>query len=663
MSSIRRWKPALLLLVGLLHFGAALFLTPAGHLSIDEVTYDLMARNVAAGRGVEIENGYRERPSPELAIASLVVARGRLVAMPPPLFPLLAFPFEATLGWRGAFVLNALAFCGTLVCTWRLARSLWDADVASNAALILGLATFLPDYAQAGWPHGVTTFLLTAAVLAAVGSAGSSLARKASDRSGVGEGRAHGVPWRGSAVAGLLLGLATGIRLDAIFLLPGLLLALLVLDRPVRRVAGLLVGLAPGLVALAGVNHVKFGTWSPFSYGVRTEGLVAGPGPYVGVAVVGAVALTILAAHLIARRSHRRATWTLTLLGIAALAVLGPARDLVVSGVRGFAQLAVDLRLRPLGIAEPVLERSASGALLYVGGLKKALVQSCPFLVLSPVALALGLRRGDRRPLLVLLPTVGFFGVYSAFAWHGGMALNLRYWTPLLPPLALLVAVAARELELERRPVVSLLGALGSVALLGPLLRFDGDDPASLEPWLLSVPLVLALLLAGAAVPARKMEPLRAAGALFLGGALAWGCLTTYLYDLPWSARQRASTVRMTSRVGGSVPDRALLVSPFVVGLGDLAGRGGRVVADPTRDGFADAASLVRDHLGRGRPVFGLMPEDAWRRWLGSPEAVELERIVIWARGSAVLGRVETAASAGRPQPPEPARADVTGGG
>ncbi|MEZ5332955.1 MAG: hypothetical protein R2991_13105 [Thermoanaerobaculia bacterium] len=655
MTSIRHWKLALLLLLGLLHLGAALFVTPAGHLSIDEVTYDLMCRNLAAGRGVEIANGDRERPSPELAIASLVVARGRLVAMPPPLFPLLVYPGWTVLGWRGAFVLNALAFCGTLACTWLLARALWDAEVASNATLVLGLATFLPDYAQAGWPHALTTFLLTAALLVAFGTKGPRRRRG-------GDGDGDRMPLRRSLVAGLLLGLATGVRLDAVFLLPGLLLGFCLLERPVRRIVALLVGLAPGLAALAWVNHLKFGSWSPFTYGATTGGLVAGPGPYLGVAVIGTVTLGIVAMWLRVDPGHRRAAWALTLAGGIALVAVAPSRDLLASCATGFAQLVVDLRLRPLGIVEPVLERTASGALLYAGGLKKAMLQSCPFLILVPAAL-IGLRKGDRRPLVALLPTAGFVGVYSAFAWHGGMSLNLRYWTPALPLLALLVAVAMRELGLERRLVAPLLGALGCAALLGPVLRLDSVGPAALEPWLLSAPLCLALLLAATALGARRLDALRAACALLLGAALTWGALTTHLYDLLWSARQRASTVRMAAEIGRAVPAGSLLVSPFVVGLGSLAGRGGRVVADPTRDGFEDAVRLARDHLARGRPVLGLMDETMWRRWLGTPEAAGLERTRLWARGGVVLGRVESAGSRDRSQSPAAAATGVSGGG
>jgi hypothetical protein len=322
------------------------------------------------------------------------------------------------------------------------------------------------------------------------------------------------------------------------------------------------------------------------------------------------------------------------------------SRAVLASTGGGLAQLVVDLRLRPLDLPEPVLERTASGAMLYVGGLKKSLLQSCPFLVLALAPLWIDLRRGDRRPLLLLLPALGFLGVYSAFAWHGGMALNLRYWTPALPLLAILVAVAIERLGASRRAGALALGGLGAAVPLGAVLLVGASAPEVVEPWLLTAPLVLAAGLL-AAVWADRSRIARPALAFLAGASLAWGGVVTHLYDLPWSARQRASTVEMRATLEPLVPEGALLLTPYVVGAGSLAGDRGRIVADPTRDAFEDAPALVRRHLAAGRPVLGLLPAAAWAQWGARPDTRGLATVPLWAGGSAVLARIVPEATVG----------------
>ena len=78
---------------------------------------------------------------------------------------------------------------------------------------------------------------------------------------------------------------------------------------------------------------------------------------------------------------------------------------------------------------------------------QEALLQSCPWLPIVLVPLFLG-RRDDanRRALLLLflVPAV-VIPIYAFFAWHGELALNLRYFLPTLPFLSLLAADAIRR--------------------------------------------------------------------------------------------------------------------------------------------------------------------------------------------------------------------------
>lgn len=627
---------AVLVLVVAAHLVAALWLTPAGYLGIDEVTYDLMLENAAAGRLLEVWNGYEERPSRELAIASLVVAEERLVAMPPPFYAAVTLPFYKLLGWRGAFLLSSLAFAATLAVCWLLAAELHDRAVAWTASLVLALATFLPGYAQAGWPHALSTLLVTGAVLAALRAAR----------------RERPTAW--ALLAGALCALATGIRLDGIFVFPALLFVT-ALRRPLcwRPPAAVAAGLAPGLLVLGALNERKFGTFSVFTYGVDA-GYVAGTGGYLPLAVLGVLVLALAWAFAAEEeaRWRRPALGTILALIAAGLLLVGAGRQLIASTWRGFLELVVDLRFLPGDVVQSAQTRTPTGAVVYGGGLKKALLQSCPYLPAAIAGLWTGLRSRRRELWVLLVPVLAYLGVYMAFAWHGGLAVNLRYWTVLLPFASILTAVSLRRL----RPAPSR-AALVAAAVAGaaPLAVFLLSSPplAAAEPVLLSTPLWLAgalvvVTLAWCAAGARAgAVASRAAVALAVAG-MGWAATVTHLYDLPWEAGQRTAALEAREAVAELLPRDSLLVTPFVVALrGAAKGRAVRI-ADPTLDGYADFAPLVRFHLAAGRPVLAALRDEIWwqLRELRVLEGLTVEPL--WHGDGIVLARLSLAGAAAR---------------
>lgn len=618
----------MLVAVVVAHLAAALWLSPAGYLGIDEVTYDLMLENAAHGRLLEVWNGYEEMPSRELAIASLVIARGRLVAMPPPFYSLVAAPFYRLLGWRGAFVMNVLAFAGTLAVCWALAMRIYGRQVAWLSALVLALASFLPGYAQAGWPHAMSTLLVSVAVLTAL---------VASRRSRGG--------WVAALASGALCSLAVGMRLDGIFVLPALLF-IVTLTHPIRwRLAGLvLLGAAPGLVALALLNAAKFGSFSPFTYGAPV-GYVSGVGTYLPVATLGAAVLMLL--RLIADDAEGRwRRWAIAA-GVASLAIsiafVGPWRQVLAGAWDGFLQLVVDLRFLPADVVQSAQTRMSDGAVVYAGGLKKALLQSCPYLPVALVAVCAGVRRRHQGLWVLLIPLLSYLGVYVAFAWHGGLAVNMRYWTVLLPFAAILTAAALREMV--PRPEPALLGVAAAIAGLSLALFLLSDPSIEMaEPVLLTTPLWLAGLVLALSVPfcaaGARARLLGRAAALASAAALAWGAVVTHVYDLPWQGRQRAAALQARDAVGELLPRDSLLVTPFVVALrGAAKGRHVRI-ADPTLDGYAGLSILVRYHLAAGRPVTAALRDGIWEQLA---DAGTLDGLVVeplWRKGDIVLARL-----------------------
>ena len=245
-----------------------------------------MAKNFAARGDLEIDNGYRDFGSPELLLASVEANGGRIVAVPPPIFPILAYPFYRLAGWSGVFWLSTLALAGVVLLTfWSARELLGDEDVAFDATLILALATYLWPYSQAAWPHALTTLLVLASFALAL----------ATDRDGE-----AAVPIR-AAGAGLVLGLATGVRVDAFFALPAILYGASVRSRSrLRSVVGVLVGLTPVLIGLTLANLSKFGVMSPFAYTSTPRGTMA-----VRSYLVPAAILALLAGFTLMSRARR----------------------------------------------------------------------------------------------------------------------------------------------------------------------------------------------------------------------------------------------------------------------------------------------------------------------------------------------------------------------
>lgn len=272
-----RGKVLVLLAFVVVHVAVSVIFVAPGHLTIDEGVYDLMVRAFVATGGLGVWNGYEEFASPELVWPTVNVRDGVLVPQYPGVFALLAAPFYWLLGYRGLFLLSALAFAAALVLCFAIAQRLFrDPALSLNACLILALTTFAWEYSQAAWPHALSMLIVALAVYCAI------VALQASDS------RASMIA---ALAAGLTIGLGIGVRLDTVFALPAVVLPLRFVDpwRP-REALTACMGLLPGLAVLGAVNHVKFGIFSPFSYGAaHLGGGTASMTPYLPIVTAGLV--------------------------------------------------------------------------------------------------------------------------------------------------------------------------------------------------------------------------------------------------------------------------------------------------------------------------------------------------------------------------------------
>lgn len=603
----------LLLALFIAVLGVAALVEP-GPFSIDEVTYQLMVKSLTDGHGVKVWNGYEEYPSVELASTWVRPFQGSLYGQYPFLYMILAAPFQALLGFRGLFVLNALAY---VVATWlcfRLAMVLFEQRATARlAAALFAGATFALDYAVAAWPHALSTALVLATVVLA-----ARAWRHVAERRGS----------LAACAAGACLGVGIGVRLDVVLVLPVLLAAFTCAPvLPWRLLASGALGAALPLAGSALCNWLRWGVLSPASYGPavveQTSRLVLAAGALLGGLLLACVLLRWLSRDPRPRRLGACA------LGLGLLLCVGLAlpatRAALITAARGLGVLLVDLRWLPLADPEPAMVRDASGAVLYLGVFKKALLQSCSYLgALTLLGVLVWRRPGERARLLLCAALPALFVLfYARTAWHGGMAFNLRYFCPALPFLTILAAHAWRALVADdgklQWPAIGLALLVISGALFASGVLAPG---AASERAVLDVPLALAALLALLS-PAAALWPSawRARGvSALMTVAVAWSFVLALGYDARRSHEARAFNYEVASFVADFVPDDSLVFVEQPDAFYALLDRRERVrVALPRSDGFRDLRALSDHHLAGGRAVSAVFSEATWQRLAQTP--------------------------------------------
>lgn len=636
------WRIALLVAACFLAVVIAVAYPSGGHFMVDEGVYHMMVRDFAGFRDFSLWNGYEEFPSAELSFPVLRNHDGRLVSQYPEVFTLLAQPFYRLLGYDGLFVMNALAFAGVVWLTFRLAERLFDSRrLALNASLILVFATYAWEYSQATMPHALSALFVIGAVALAL----AALERPDAARS-----------YRLAAASGLVLGFGIGVRLDVVFVLPALAVPFLFL-RPWRplQILAIGAGAVPGLAVLAYANAAKFGVASPFTYGADLTNDGVNFGPYLLVAAVGAAGLAAIRIATLpagARwlSSHRRLAIIAALAAFGVVLAIPQGWALASRFAGGLYLIFVDLRIRDLAIHEGGLLRGPDGAMIYIGAVKKSLLQSLPYLAALAVPLA-GLWR-DRRnaPVLamVFLVPVSYLTVYAFFAWHGGPGLNLRYFVPTLPFLAILTAYAwgavAEDLPRAWRLRLVLLGAV--LAVLFFVFLFPPSLPMAWQALsFLTVPLGLAcgiLVLVAIHLLGRpdQRRAVRGPAVTFLTLGLVWSGLVAFVYDLPRSYMLRKNYTEISREVARRVEPESVLFAYSVDPFFGLLERERVRLAHPPFDDFDDFEALVRFHLDADRPIY-IWSTPAWQDELERHGiAGRLQTVPLWINGADRLERL-----------------------
>jgi hypothetical protein len=385
-----------------------------------------------------------------------------------------------------------------------------------------------------------------------------------------------------------------------------------------RCVAGL-GAFALGLAPMSLLNHVRFGTYNPLSYGpcnwqfcgyLLGEGSLtaqslasfAAPVTLFGAVVVGALALV---------RRSRAAIGAVLALSLLVLALLPSLRGTSLAMLRVVFGFFVDLTRMDL----TPFERPGDGLGWLRGSrLVKALLQSSPFLVAALVVKP-SLRGGGARVLLPWAPALAHASELALLARYPGASafgwpyLFCRYGIYGVPFLAVLAATGVRRVRLEPAHVA----AVVALALLGfaALVTIDRDFDLQVRAGLLYGPLALAGLLLAALLLSRRAPLARRASPMLLALTVACSLAVTLGIDTARTVTDALANDQRLDRFAALVPQRFALAGWGPDSDPLLALRAERdvhyvdLVETSNWDGFRQIIDKWTDD---GRPIYGAFP-------------------------------------------------------
>ena len=374
---------------------------------------------------------------------------------------------------------------------------------------------------------------------------------------------------------------------------------------------------------------------------------VGGPSIFGEVAPFPAALATILGillviVWLVSRSSVDLFDWNnqkkfaIGLLSLLVLALAIPyTRNILLKEASQAYTMIVDLRILDLSIVKPASTRSAGGGMVYIGGQKKALLQSLPYLVILLIPLLKIRYTGDsdfsRLCILAIVP-VAFVVFFTHYNDNGGLCLNLRYLLPILPFTSILTAYFLRDLfrQTDRKfhfITFELIGLVTAfIFFLFTRRIFITIDQQEFP--ILIIPLILAglltLLLATRVVSKRetwKLIPAVAVVVFFI--ALEWAGLMAFFYDFPHHRQQRIQNFTFGGEVAQIIPsDSIFFTYPYIDGVLRLIDSKRVRIAFPGQDGFRDFPKLVAFYLNAGRRVFAMFPQSLWKQLEKGPLAM-----------------------------------------
>jgi hypothetical protein len=463
----RRHRWALFGLYATLFAVAAFARTRPVLLVNDGHMYFEMARSMSHG-SLEFRNGLDAIDSPELWMQNAVKIGRHLYSKYPPLYAFIGAAPYALFGIRGLYLVNAIAFVFALPAMGELARRALGPTRGFVATWAAPWVLPLVPYMLMELPHLVALAPFLWSVVAWDASRRAETMRRA-----LGLG----------AVAGLLAGVAVGVRVqDIVLTLPLFGVGWRHSRRPRDTLGGLGAGLGAVLGVVALLNERRFGTPNPFSYGPSNAPVGAPPleeraSFFLQPSVMTTFAIVVVV--LVAARACRRVSWAwaTACAGVIVIALVPPLRAVGERMVACIASFLVNANVAGAGWWTPDTTH---------GWVDKALLASTPFLALGLVGAGVRVARGG-PPLLTALAWMSialvlFLSVREADprterAVIGFLSLSPRYLVEIMPALYLLAWDQLRGLRFDRPQAVRLAGlALATGAVLLAYMVATGED-------------------------------------------------------------------------------------------------------------------------------------------------------------------------------------------
>jgi hypothetical protein len=470
-----------------------------------------------------------------------------VVSLVPPLYAFAAVPF-AIGGWRGLVMLNTISFLVAIALVYFYVKDLTQhVNRALLASLLFSLGGYCIEYAQGVWPHMLSVALC-------LGSLYLSMKGQRSERAWI------------MALGGLCVGLAVGVREQNIVFALFVGIGLLILEpKKFRIVLTYALGLGIPLVAIATLNYFRLGIWHPIP---KSMGYVE-----------------LVSSNIITGSSIEplRVFWA----KVVDYSSFGSGSDHFKSGL---------YQRDPL-----------TGAVLLNGIVKKAWIQSSPWLGLSFVGLLVAWTaryRKDpvaqqelKRLSLIVLPFLFMFTI-AGFNRTDGISYNQRYFLELLPLCSIAVAILSKDITIRWLHIVAggFVGMLLVVVVLlarSHIIQYAGQ---------LYLPLVIGMLLLVAWFRFRKTAGFQ----VLLGISIGWALFVHLESDLVGSRSRREMNRQRYEILKKVIPSRSALFAYW--GNKDAAGAlqlaKDVIILDVWADDGADAPHLV-DQLRRSeRRIF-----------------------------------------------------------
>lgn len=542
----------LLLLLGCLGLVLAVT-TIRGAFIIDEINYTVNVIGLREGR-LTVPGTEGLSPSKELLYFdpepySRTVSSTPVSSIAPPLYAPIALPF-VIFGWRGLAFLNTISFVFAALLVFLIVRRhTTESSSAWLAVALFVLGGYSMEYAQGVWPHMLSVFLCTAAVYCVCSAwAGGS--------------------WVSLVLGGFVMGLGCGVRDQNIFLAGCLGLTVLFwTNRRLKSIGYYMAGIATPLLASATINFYRSGIFYPTPKAYAYAQFVSSP--------------------------IRSGTWI---------------KPFEVFWVKIVDFSTFSFFKDPSEFVDYAREPS-TGAFLVAGIVKKALIQSSPWIAfaivlcvaiwLAPSTMQHDRKRYVRALTLLVLPALGMFSM-AGFRMDG-LSFNQRYLLEIVPIAAIIVALCLDGFPISPMQLIwgfLFAGISFAILLIMPSTIF-------LHTAILKVPLLLGVMLVFAWI-FRNRTLFKRIFCITLGLCIGWSFLVQTV-DLITSRRIRTTNAVGLDSLSAKIPNHAALFA-FWGAQKSMAGpiQFGKdvVILDVWADMGKDARLLAEELIRQKRRVF-----------------------------------------------------------